>query len=141
MFQTSTEEMIDDITIWSSLIVYWTVWTTGIGMGMAGSWLLAGSTATVYIGMHIYEMKCRHHCLLSADSTALPVAIVFFSLTVLVMWMFGYLPIPGQPLFIAWCLFYGVHFLGHISAIAYSASMVTLLKVVFAWKIASERRA
>lgn len=38
--------------------------------------LLAFAIATVYTGAHVYEISYRGHCLLSADSTAAPLAFI-----------------------------------------------------------------
>ena len=65
--------------VWLTLPTYFATWT------LVSSWggrpaiaPLAIALASVYTLAHIYEIKYRGHCLLSADSTAAPLAFVTF---------------------------------------------------------------
>ena len=65
--------------MWSSLPVYFAVWF------VFASWFLVPTLvpmafvlATVYVTMQLYEIKWRHHCFLSADSTAAPITLLAF---------------------------------------------------------------
>ena len=65
--------------MWSSLPTYFVVWF------VSASWFAqpelvwpALVLASVYVAMQIYEIKWRHHCFLSADSSAAPVTLIAF---------------------------------------------------------------
>jgi hypothetical protein len=115
---------IDTGVMWSALAVYFAVWlvtTTGkFAPALIGHGLLV---TTVYIGMHVYEIKYRHHCYGSADSTAFPAVLVAVVLSVGVHSQLGIWPWPVVSPETG--VFLGSHALafmgGHLAALLYSA--------------------
>jgi hypothetical protein len=78
--KSQTVLAIDRAAMWSSLIVYFVVWLAALTLNLDRHWWPAGlGVSSLYVIMLVIEIKVRHHCYLSADSTALPVtAAVFF---------------------------------------------------------------
>jgi len=74
--RSPTDERIADITMWSALVVYFVVWS-GVSTIVYTEAVIAGVLlSSIYVGMHIFEITKRHHCSLSADSTAAPTTLV-----------------------------------------------------------------
>ena len=102
--------------MWASLPTYFVIWC------FFGSWFLhpelvwfAFALAVVYVSMQVYEINWRHHCFLSADSTAGPATFLAF----VCLAVYGYRIGLGGPLLIDFA--YGslaAFFVGHIAALA-----------------------
>jgi hypothetical protein len=74
-----TEWVIDKVAMWSALAIYFAVWSIALTADFQYEWHLAGiGVAIVYVVMHIFEITVRHHCFISADSTAIPVTLLVF---------------------------------------------------------------
>jgi len=72
-------ERFDVVGIWLTLPTYFVTWTLVSSWGGRPTILpIALGLATVYTLAHVYEMRYRGHCLLSADSTAAPLAFLAF---------------------------------------------------------------
>lgn len=118
--------------MWSALVVYFAVWTLVISAGRPGLVVPAGFLALVYVGFHIFEMTKRHHCYLSADSTALPGAcLVAFVMSFVLFdvprerFMFGGHVVVAV---MAW----------HVAALLYSFALGGLLDWIFRKRIKAE---
>lgn len=133
-----TDYCIGEFVVWSALAVYSAAWVASLAMGLGGYWLLASGTAAAYVGMHVFEITRRGHCYLSADSTAVPVSLVLFSLAVIGLWSAGELPLPGRPLVLAWGAYCLALMAGHVLALAYSIAVGSALTLAFRGRIASE---
>lgn len=134
-----TRNRIEAFGVWGTLAVYFLVWTAGISNGFrAHLLLLAIITATTYIGMHVFEMLVRGHCLLSADSTAAPVTILVFVVAITTFSWTGMI----QPREMARSIggFTLSFIVGHIAALLYAASVDTILKWLFQNRINAEEK-
>jgi hypothetical protein len=137
---SETAVRIEGSVMWSSLAIYAVVWVLGLSLGLGGEWLLGVCVTIIYVGMHVYEITQMGHCYLSADSTAVPVTLILFSLSIVCMWAFGCPPQTGRVLLWAWGV-YGLTLLcAHLVALAYSLTLAAILKLVFQRRIAADRR-
>ena len=107
--------------MWLTLPTYFVTWMLVSSWGCRPAILpLAILLASAYTLAHIYEIRCRGHCLLSADSTAAPLAFVVFAMSCLV----GYkvLSIPVAQL-VDFATGSALSFmLGHVFAITVAAA-------------------
>ena len=125
-----TRNKIEAFGIWGTLAVYFVVWVAGISNGFHTQiLLLATLTAATYVGMHVFEILVRGHCLLSADSTAAPVTILVFAVLLATFSWAGMLPSRDVARSIGG---FAISFMvGHLAALLYAASIDTMLKWLF----------
>jgi hypothetical protein len=134
--QSKTEQRIGDWTIWTALLIYLAVWVIApILFPFSTLWEVSALLGAVYVGMHVYELKFRQHCYLSADSTALPVTAAF---AILLFFVLRALYIPTRDIFQTYLALPVTFLIGHIAAFFYSFSLLKILGWVFRERIARE---
>jgi hypothetical protein len=120
------------------LVVYGLVWFAGLTIGLLGHWLLALAVSAAYVGMHVYESKYRHHCLLSVGRWNRPVSLVLLYASVLGLRAAGWPLLPGAPLWVEMLLVYAVYSVvlvaGHTAAFAYLGIAWLWLMCWRAWR-------
>ncbi|MEM7478482.1 MAG: hypothetical protein AAF483_26160 [Planctomycetota bacterium] len=139
MRRSKTRDLIDCLGMWSSLLVYFLTWVATISAGFNRALLLlALLPAFCYVGMHVYEIRYRHHCYLSPDSTAFPVALIVFA-TLLVAFSFSGLV---QTSFVVPAIggFCAAFVLGHVAALVNAALFYNVFCWMFRRRIAREQR-
>ena len=102
--------------MWASLPTYFVAWC------FFASWFLhpellwfALVLASVYVSMQVYEINWRHHCFLSADSTAAPAVFLAFACLAI----YGYnVGLSGSLLVDFATGTLAAFFVGHIAALA-----------------------
>ena len=139
MQETPTESKIGSVVVWTALAVYLTTWLVGISHYIEKAWLLATVTSVAYVGMHVYEIVRRGHCYLSADSTAVPLSLLVFSIGVFFLWYSGHPALAGRRVIIAWLVYGGVLTIGHVLALCYSFVAHGLAGVLLKNRIRQER--
>lgn len=129
--RSRTEWWIDDVEMWSSLAIYLVVWVGFLSAGFQSGLLLpALAWSCVYVGMHVYEIKVRGHCYLSADFTVFPVVCIV-SLIVC-----GSDARQAGPFFLrGLCGF----FLAHVAALIYFALLKGIMYRCLRERIEAER--
>lgn len=135
-----TDHRIANFLVWTALAIYSTVWVVGLRTGLDGELLLAAGTSAVYVGMHIFEIKQRKHCYLSADSTAVPASLLLYSAGLLYLWMARQHPFPEQSLIGTWGTYFVVLMAGHAAALTYSLVTQLGLNYVFRRRITAEMK-
>ena len=140
MNRTRTELLIDDTAMWSGLIIYLFIWSVLLSAGFRSQLLFpAFGVSCLYVAMHVYEITVRGHCLLSADSTALPVTFLATVSGALVAHLAGDLPWKDIGEFVARG---GAAFMAaHVVVLAYSAGLTSLARWCLQHRIVSEKNA
>jgi hypothetical protein len=138
MDRTRTELLIDDVAMWSSLAVYLAIWSAFLSRGFKDDLLIpALGVSGLYVGMHIYEITVRHHCYLSADSTAFPVTLlVSVAASGVAHFTSG---VPWRHIAGFFASGPVAFLVGHIAALTYSALLGWLAGRCLRQRIASER--
>ena len=107
--------------MWLTLPTYFVTWTLVSSWGGRPAILpLAFCLATIYTLAHVYEIRYRGHCLLSADSTAAPLALVAFVGCCIVGYEVLSVPKPELVDFVRGSAL--SFMLGHVFAIAVAAT-------------------
>ena len=139
MQETPTEAKIGSVVMWTALGIYLAIWLLGLSHYIEKAWLLALLTSIAYVGMHVYEIVRRGHCYMSADSTAVPVSLLVFSIGVLCLWYSGHPALAGRRVIIAWLVYGGVLTIGHVLALCYTFVAHWLAALLLKSRIQQER--
>jgi len=124
---------LENFITWGSLLVYAAVWLYVSKLFLFSSgkylWFITGLVPGVmYCAGQAYEILYRGHCYLSADPTALPLALYGIILVFLVVWVSGNLPENGLFIYVEiFAISFGV---GHIAALVYGFLMTILLAFI-----------
>ena len=118
---------------WTALLVYLAVWTLVPRFFLGGElWYVGVVWGTVYVLAHVYEMKVRGNCYLSADSTGAPaVFVAALGLGILLTSLDITSVLANRAAYLQ--AFVVTFVAGHVAAIAYSAAafgLLTLLGIV-----------
>lgn len=134
-----TEQRIEEAALWSALAIYFATWLLILtrGFGDRPCILPALAITSVYVGMHVYEITCRGHCYLCADSTALPVTLLLAAAGSGAAWLVG--GVPGATL--ATLVPRGglAFIIGHLAALAWAALITSLASRCLHHRIGTER--
>lgn len=77
----SFSDLFIAIGTWATVPTYLAVWSVLSSRGFDPQLAPVALVLSVtYAAFHVYEIVCRHHCLLSADATAVPAVIVAYGL-------------------------------------------------------------
>ena len=69
----SIHHRIDDLVMWSCVPLYALCWSATLSHGYETEFLFGACfVSLLYLAGHVYEIKCRGHCYISADATAGP---------------------------------------------------------------------
>ena len=137
--QSKTEQRIGDWAIWTALLVYLAVWVIApILFPFSTLWEVSALLGCIYVAMHVYEIKFRKHCYLSADSTALPVTAAF---AILLFFVLRARNIPAQDIFQTYMALPVTFLIGHVAAFLYSFCFLKILGWIFRSRIARENAA
>lgn len=116
---------LDELAMWTSLFVYFAVWTVIPLLILGGNlWYVGVIWAVVYVLAHANENANRGHCYLSADSTAFPAVLVTAVVLVVVLARSDVTTVIADraAFFTAYLKAFGISFvLGHVLSLAYSA--------------------
>ena len=117
---------LDELAMWTSLVVYFAVWTIIPWLSLGGSlWYVGVIWAVVYVSAHANENANRGHCYLSADSTAFPAVLVTTIVLAVVLSRSDVTTVTADraAFFTAYLKAFGFSFvLGHVLSLVYSAA-------------------
>lgn len=117
---------LDKLAMWTSLLVYFAVWTVIPPLILGGNlWYVGVIWAVVYVSAHAIENVNRGHCYLSADSTAFPVVLITAIVLVVVLARSDVTTVTADraAFFTAYLKAFGLSFvLGHVSSLVYAAA-------------------
>ncbi len=124
-----TDRFVDDLTMWSSLVVYYAFWVSvPIFYSGVDHWYVGAILGLVYVTMHCFEITIRKHCYLSADATAFPVTLI----VTIFFYVVAHMICPAdQEIHKAFFALPFAFIGGHIGALLYSAILRIILKVIF----------
>lgn len=136
MNPTKTQLWIEGIVFKTSLLVYFVIWfSMPILLYSTNIWYVGLFFALPYALGLSYEFFYRKHIFLSADGTALPLAIVGGLIMLLLTWLFGWSVSFGQIANI----FSFSYILGHLGSLLYFFGLSKVLEIKYADEIKNER--